>query len=97
MESLPFWEMQPHNELIVEGSAFCFAKPGHVYALYLPTSGSISIDLAPKVTYDVAWWNPANGRDGGFQDKETIAGGLQRLIAPSDGDWALRINRKAVP
>jgi len=59
--------------------------------------GRISINLAPNGTYEIAWWDPANGRDGSFQDKETIAGGLQRLVAPSDGDWALRINRKAVP
>jgi hypothetical protein len=97
MESLPFWEMQPHNELVTDGRAFCFAKPGHVYALYLPTGGSITISLEPNGTYEVAWWNPANGRDGDFQGKKTITGGLQRLIAPSDGDWALRINREAVP
>jgi hypothetical protein len=97
MESLPFWEMQPHNELVVGGSAFCFAKPGHAYALYLPNGGSIAVSLEPDTVYDVGWWNPANGRDGGFQNKETIAGGMQRLSAPGDDDWALRINRKTIP
>ena len=98
MESLPFWEMQPHNELVLDGHAFCLARPGHVYALYLPTGGSIRVSLTPHVTYEVAWWNPANGKDGGFQaNKRSIPGGSQRLTAPSDGDWALRIVRKAVP
>ncbi len=94
MESLPFWEMQPHNELVTSGDAFCFAKPGHVYALYLPTGGDVSVNLAPTVTYDVAWWNPANGKDGRFQThKKPILGGPQRLRAPGDADWALRITR----
>jgi hypothetical protein len=97
MESLPFWEMQPHNELVTDGNAFCLAKPGHIYALYLPTGGSITVRIEPDGTYEVAWWNPANGRDGSFQNDETIAGGLQRLTAPGDGDWVLRINRKAMP
>ncbi len=97
MESLPFWEMQPHNELVKDGHAFCLAKPGHVYAFYLPTGGSITVSLAPNVTYDVVWWNPENGNVGSFQNNETIPGGPQRLTAPSDGDWALRIISKAAP
>jgi hypothetical protein len=78
-------------------NAFCLAKPGHIYALYLPTGGSIAVSLEPDFTYEVAWWNPANGRDGIFQDRETIAGSIQRLIAPGDGDWVLRIKRKSIP
>lgn len=95
MQSLPFWEMQPLNEVVKEGSAFCLAKPGRAYALYLPTGGSVAVDLASNVTYEAAWWNPANGKDGSFQEKTTVAGGLQHLTAPSDGDWALRIISKA--
>ena len=93
MESLPFWEMQPHNELVVDGRAFCLAKPGHVYALYLPAGGSITMSLAANVGYDVAWWNPANGKDGSFEDKGQTTGGVQRFTAPGGGDWALRITR----
>ena len=94
MQSVPFWQMQPHNEVVKLGSAFCLANPGQVYALYLPTSGSVTVSLAPNVTYEAAWWNPANGKDGSYQDRKDVAGGLQRLTAPSDGDWALRIIRK---
>jgi hypothetical protein len=97
MESLPFWEMQPHNELVSDGRAFCLAKPGHAYALYLPTGGSVTVSLTPNTSYEVAWWNPANGNNGDFQKAETVLGGSQRLTAPGDGDWALRITRKAAP
>ncbi len=94
VESLPFWELQPHNELIADGRAFCLAKPGHVYALYLPIGGSVTISLTPDFDYDVAWWSPANGQNGEFQNRTTIHGGSQRLTAPGDGDWAARIVRK---
>ncbi len=41
-----------NNELVGEGRAFCLAKPGHVYALYLPDGGNISVSLSPNLTYD---------------------------------------------
>ena len=94
MESLPFWEMQPRNELVEDGHAFCLAKPPEAYALYLPFGGSVSVNLAADVTCQAAWWNPSNGQAAGFQDQQTIQGGVQRLTAPGSGDWALRIVRK---
>jgi hypothetical protein len=48
MESLPFWEMEPHNELVEDGHAFCLAKPGAFYGLYLPTGGSVTVNLPPN-------------------------------------------------
>ncbi len=91
MQSIPFWKMEPHNELIAEGQAFCLARPGQAYALYLPTGGSVTVNLKPNTRYRAAWWNPANGQDGNFQDQRFISGGAQRLTAPNNGDWALRI------
>ncbi len=91
MQSLPFWKMEPHNELVT-GKAFCLAKPGRAYALYLPTGGAVSINL-PAGIYDVAWWNPANGVDGRFQNQRQVEGGTVTLSAPSDSDWAARIVR----
>lgn len=97
VETLPFWEMQAHNELVIDGHAFCLAKPGQVYALYLHSGGSITVNLAPNVTYDLAWWDPANGKDGEFQNSRPVRGGRQRLSAPGPGDWALRIIRQKTP
>ena len=94
MESMPFWEMQPHNELVEDGRAFCLAKPGQVYGLYLPVGGSVTVNLPPNATYDVAWWNPANGRNGSFQNKANVSDGTKRFTAPDSGDWALRIVAK---
>ena len=93
MESLPFWEMDSHDEVVESGTAFSLAKPGEVYALYLPTGGSVTVSLPASHNFEVAWWNPANGRDGSFQNHVQVNGGLQRLTPPADGDWALRILR----
>jgi len=90
MESMPFHEMQPRNDLIKAGDAFCLAKFGDAYALYLPQGGSVSVELATG-RYTCAWWNPSNGSDGKFQSEQDITGGGQTLTAPSAGDWAVRI------
>jgi len=91
MESLPFWEMEPNNALVRSGKAFCLAKPGTAYGLYLPAGGTVTVNLAPGPAYDYAWWNPANGKDGGFQGAGRTQGGAQHFTAPGPGDWALRI------
>ena len=91
MESLPFWEMAPNNDLVKSGTAFCLAKPGEVYALYLPEGGRVTVELTPDQAYDHAWWKTTNGKDGRFQNAGRVGGGRQEFTAPGAGDWALRI------
>lgn len=91
LESLPFWEMQPHNELVTSGDAFCLARPGSAYALYLPRGGAVTVSLTPDAEYRLEWWNPANAYDGKFQDRRRLGGGRQMLRPPGPGDWATRI------
>ena len=85
--------MESHDELIKSGTAFCLAKLGEVYALYLPTGGEVTINLPPNRSFEITWWNPANGQDGHFQNRYRINGGTCNFSAPADGDWALRITR----
>ncbi len=91
MESLPFWQMHPRNDLVKQGRAFCLARPGAAYALYLPTGGSVRIELQGGTSYDVDWWSPKQGWDGRFRYRRRVSGGLREFTAPSPGDWALRI------
>jgi len=91
METLPFWRMQPQNERVTDGKAFCLAQPGQAYAVYLPEGGTVEVDLMEGVSFDCAWWDPANGRDGEFRSAGRVAGGRRRFAAPGKGDWALRI------
>lgn len=93
MESMPFAEMEPHNEVVKEGTAFCLAKPGSVYALYLPTGGTVQLELSENQAYEYAWWNTSNGKDGRFEREGRARGGIVKLTAPDDEDWALRIRR----
>lgn len=95
MESLPFYRMHPNNDLVKSGNAFCLAKPGEAYALYLPEGDRITVRLASSSKYETAWWNPSNARAGTFESQATVLGGDQEFVAPSNGDWALRIFRVA--
>lgn len=90
MESLPFWEMHPANGIVRSGKAFCLAKPGAVYAFYLPEGGAMEIEL-PLGSYHAVWWNPTNGKDGQFESETPLSGGRQKLTCPRPGDWALKV------
>ncbi len=91
MESIPFWEMEPNNSLVVSGTGFALAKPGEVYALYLPSGGTVTLDLTAGATYDYSWWNGDNHRNGSFQNGGSVGGGQQSFTSPDSGDWALKI------
>lgn len=44
--SFEWWKADPHDEL-VNGGAYCVAKPGEIYAAYLPHGGTVTIQLQP--------------------------------------------------
>ncbi len=91
MESLPFWEMQPHNELVKSGLALCLAKQDEAYALYLPEGGEIEVELPSDSVFNIAWWNPVNGRTGRVENEGRSSSGPLKLTAPGAGDWAVRL------
>lgn len=93
METLPFWEMAPRNDLVRSGKAFCLAKPGETYAAYVVRGGKVSLDLTgAKGPLAVDWFDPRTGR---FAPANRADGGAVRAFqAPGDGDWALRIRRQ---
>ncbi|MCP4782230.1 MAG: DUF5060 domain-containing protein [Fuerstiella sp.] len=94
METLPFAQMHPQNNLVTEGQAVCLARIGEAYACYLPVGGRIQVQLAAGADYDVAWWNPGNDFHGSLTTKSTCRGGTQWFEAPTSGDWALRIVKR---
>jgi len=90
LESLPFWDMEPENSLLVGGTGnrYCFRKTGDVYAIYLEEGSSISLDLTGQSgTFEVQWYDPRNGV---FQIGGTVqGGGIVSLGAlPFTGDVA---------
>jgi hypothetical protein len=59
---LPFTEMSHHDALTSAKNDYCFAKPGQVYAVYLPQGGTTHLDLGDgTATYSVRWYNPRLG------------------------------------
>jgi len=111
-ENLPFWEMHPADELVVgegtvhidiggnktlEANAEVFARPGCVYAVYLPTgmpSGTIHLDRIDGA-YSLRWYNP---RTGEFEGEDTpIQGGRQSKIGlpprQQTQDWVVLIKK----
>jgi hypothetical protein len=102
-EHLPFWEMQPADHLLTGesgmfGGGEVFAKPGQVYAVYLPMADATgSLDLGGvSGTFRARWWNP---RQGGFEGSERIVngGGARPLGTPPstpNQDWVWLLEKK---
>ena len=61
-QHLPFAEMRSADALVDARGTYCFAKPGYVYAIYLPRGGTAKLNLG-KVTaeYGVRWYDPRKG------------------------------------
>jgi hypothetical protein len=60
---IPFWEMYGADDLVGntkhDNSKYCFARPGEVYVIYLPSGGSAELDLGTNATaFRVQWFNP---------------------------------------
>ncbi|OHB80434.1 MAG: hypothetical protein A2Z25_01660 [Planctomycetes bacterium RBG_16_55_9] len=105
---LPFWQMAPADTLVSAQKAYCFAKPGQVYAIYLPASGTTNLDLGnSSSTFTVQWYNPRTGGHLQTGKKAQITGPGQVAIGqpPSEGrrtrdegrgtnDWVALIKRK---
>jgi hypothetical protein len=91
-QHLPFQDMAPADGLVSTG--WCLARPGSVYALYLPNGGSATLQLAAG-TYSVQWYDPRAGgalRNGSVT---TLTGGAGVSVGnpPSDAtkDWAVLV------
>lgn len=57
--SFEWWKTEPHDELVNNG-AYCLAKPGEIYAVYLPAEGQVTINLESG-TYEAGWFSAFTG------------------------------------
>jgi uncharacterized protein DUF4038/uncharacterized protein DUF5060 len=88
--SFEWWKTEPHDELVNNG-AYCLAKPGELYAVYLPKEGTVTVQLETGA-YEATWFSAFTG--------EKVP--LPPLNGPvwtspkSPGwlDWALLIKKK---
>ncbi len=83
--------MIPHEELA--STKYCLANPGSEYLFYLPSAGTVAVDLSSaKGPLSVEWFNPS---EGAAVKAEKVAGGEKReFTAPFGGDAVLYLVRE---
>ena len=96
---LPFTEMSHHDELTAAAEDYCFAKPGDIYAVYLPHGGTTELDLGnATAAYSVHWYNPRTGGALQTSDVVTVQGpGQVSLGLPPDKpdkDWVVLVRKR---
>lgn len=88
--SFEWWKVEPHDELVT-GGAYCLAKPGEIYAIYLPDTRKVTATLAPG-RYDAKWFSAVTGD---VVPLPPVDGGQWSVPAPPGAqDWALLLQRK---
>jgi len=91
MESIPYWTMNPHNELVNSGN-FCLGDPSKEYVVYAEEGGPISIDLSSTPgELQVTWLNPRTGEN---VAAGKMSGGMkQNFMNPAGdrNDWVLHL------
>lgn len=95
---LPVQDMRHADTLTPATDDYVLAKPGQVYAVYLPDGGSPTLDLSQAAgTFEVKWYNPRTGGDLQVGSVPTVTGGGARSLgkAPADGskDWAVLVRK----
>jgi hypothetical protein len=91
--SFDWWTTEPHDELVNSGN-YCLAKPGEIYALYLPQAGRATVRLEPGA-YDATWWNASTGVKTALPMVHAAAQAWTSPAAPGTGDWALLLLKKS--
>lgn len=88
--SFEWWKTEPHDEL-VNGGAYCLAKPGEIYAIYLPKGGKVAVKMEPG-EYDAKWFSAYTGE----VVLLPVVNGTDWTSPNAPGwlDWALLLQRR---
>jgi hypothetical protein len=90
--SFEWWKTEPHDELVNSGN-YCLAKPGEIYAVYLPSGGNVTVQLPPG-QYLAVWWNPITGEKTSLPLINVTTSSWSSEQASGISDWALLFQRK---
>ena len=83
--------MTPRGDLASSGH--CLARPGREYLAYLPTGGTVTVDLsAAKGLLTVRWINPRSGES--REDRPLFGGRRHTFASPFRGDALLHLRVK---
>jgi hypothetical protein len=99
MQQFPLEEMNSRDELVDIPGAYCLAREGEHYLVYLPKAvGPAKLQLSRSSTWQLAWFNPRSGGELEQGSVETIQGSGQQTLGvpPSDPelDWVVVISSK---
>jgi len=102
--SFEWWRTEPHDELVNSG-AYCLAKPGEIYAVYVPLGrlcgnrehfgyqnecGDVTIKLEPGI-YEAKWFSATTGE---IVPLPAVQGPAWTLpMPPGWMDWALLLKK----
>lgn len=92
-QHIPFWQMEPRDDLLSDERSYCLAKPDEVYAIFIHNAEEAPrIDLGDSGrTFNIYWYNTREGGD--LQEgsvKSVQAKGFQEIGTPPserDKDW----------
>ena len=88
--SFEWWKTEPHDELVNNG-AYCLAKPGEIYAVYLPKEGDVTVQLEPG-TYEATWFSAFTGEKVPLPPVQ--GGAWKSPKTPGWLDWALLLQKR---
>ena len=103
--SFDWWKTEPHDELVNNG-AYCLAKPGEIYVVYLPlrpmcgnseayehrqVCGDVTLKLEPG-TYEASWFSAFTGERIALPPVQGSNWTLPKT--PGWLDWALLLQKK---
>lgn len=97
---LPFWEMEPNDDLTADEVSYCLAKEGEKYVVYAESKADqILLNLGESdKTFEVKWFDPRNGGDLQNGSITTLkANGIVALGAPPSEiqkDWVVLVSLK---
>ncbi len=85
-----FGALVPHDELVSGSRAALSAVPGVEYVVYMPSGGTVSVNLsAVSGSVSGTWLNCITGAT--QSAGTTTGGGSRSFSAPSSGDWTLHL------
>lgn len=89
IDTVPYWKMDPHDELIDHGH--CLALPNEHYVIYLGTGGTTTLQLGDRAAEEFVseWIDPRSGKRRVAMPE--VQGQKITFTAPSDDDWAIGI------
>jgi hypothetical protein len=99
---LPFWQMEPADELTLDSLSYCFALKDDIYVIYLKSGQeTTSLHLGDSGDeYTIQWYDPGIGGELQTGSLETVtgAGTVSIGLPPTEKrkDWAVIIKRKVL-